>query len=64
MTEEQPEDTTEKYQESTAEYDSDLDDPEDETTGYENDADAEGEFAHDDEAPYEEVDEDADEDAQ
>lgn len=52
---EQPEDTTEKYEESTAAYDADLDDPEDETTGFENDADAEGEFAHDDEAPFEEA---------
>lgn len=33
------------YEAATAEYDPELDDPEDDATGYENDADAEGDFA-------------------
>jgi len=42
---------------ATAEYDSELDDPEDGTTGYEDEADAEGDFA----AEVEPVEEDEDE---
>lgn len=42
---EQPEDTTAKYEESVAGFDPNLDDPEDDSTGYENDVDAEGDEA-------------------
>jgi hypothetical protein len=55
VTEENPEDTTAKYEESTSEYDADLDDPEDDSTGYEDDTDAEGEYAHEDDVLFEEV---------
>lgn len=34
---------TKAYEEAVAEYDPDLDDPDDDTTGYENDVDALGE---------------------
>lgn len=34
-----------RYKDEVSHYDSDLDDPDDDTTGYENDADAQGDEA-------------------
>jgi hypothetical protein len=43
MTTTRPEDDDQYIQATTQDYDPELDDPEDDTTGYENDADAPGE---------------------